>query len=309
MVNAPNMERIRNIIEYNQRKVIECFNKDNKIESHVLNHIWRIFLQLEDKELVKAIYERAKSSQLPDGGWGYTGSEQSIVGITATVVQLLFWSKHVLRDDEQICNQINCCIKSAINYILEKSGDGAYWSEPTESNIKNVHGLIDVNHYISQVLFYYLSEHDNHTISQKYQLLCNWYVSLQCADGGWHEVDKIRSRIGTTADAVRALLPNKLYRAFIVKGSDFLVNNQNVYSGYWANGNRDKCFDAMKTLLATSFILNLSDRYYESICLGTDFLLTFNTDAMGFEEMCDILSILIDIYMFFSMPEYEKKFF
>lgn len=303
------LEQISEIIATNQVRVEEYLFENNNIESHILNHMWRIFLQSGNENCIKRVFNEMKARQLKDGGWGYADSEQSILGITATVVQLLFWSKHILSADKQLCNEIDASVEKSIRYILKNGSKYDFWEEPSESNLKRKHGLIDVNHYIAQIFFYYLQEHENKEMLDKYQLLCNWYISLQCADGGWHELDKVRSRIGTTADAVRALLPNKTYSAFIMKGTDFLVNNQNIYSGYWANGNRDKCFDALKTLLASSSILNMKGRYYESICLGTKYLLTLDIENMDFEEMCDILSIYIDIYSCFLNSDEKKKFF
>lgn len=300
---------LERIIQITRGRIVQEFLKTENMESHLLNHVWRIFLQTEDKEMVKEVVIRTVGRQLQDGGWGYAQSTQSVLGITATIIQLLFWSKSVLCNTGSMCASIDVCIHKAMKYLMNNNDNNVFWTEKDETVLKRKHGLIDINHYIAQDLFYYYKEKEATDVMKRYYSLCNWYVSLQCIDGGWHEVDKIRSRIGTTADAVRALLPNTTYKAFIEKGTDFLVNNQNTYMGYWANGNLDKCFDSMKTVLATAAIFKMGDKYYEYICLGTNYLLTLDIDLFNFEEICDLLSVFIDVSMFLKNKNSHKDFF
>lgn len=292
--------------EYVQQ-VVEYFSKNPRSESFIFNHIWRVLLQCELKKDIETAVRQAINTQLDDGGWGYNNHPYSVLGITATVVQLLFWSKSVISDNKSLCLEIDMVIQSAVHYILGNQSNGVYWEENKKNTLIRNHGLIDLNHYVCQALYYFWLETKNKDIYIKYQNLCEWYISLQKPDGSWNEIDKKRTIVGATTDAVRALLPNTDYKRVVLKGTDYLVKMQDSRHGFWDGGNRDKSIDAMKTLLSTSMLFH-SSKYQSNINLGLNYLYSLRDSVSDIEEVCDLATVFLSANCFYRSNKSIKYF-
>lgn len=125
-----------------------------------------------------------------------------------------------------------------------------------------------------------------------------WLIDNQYKDGGWHEVDRVRSRIGTTADAIRGIILDDSYIKNVENGIKFLIDNQNIYHGYWMAGNVDKMSDALKGLLNSVNLLkdiNLKDDCIECIKKRIKWLYNNYEEMENLEENeYDLLTITID---------------
>lgn len=312
-MNEVKINLCKNIVNSYSTKIYdELYVKDNKLPIYIINHIYRVCLQLKDKEQIRKCLNIILNLQLDCGGWGIKSNDKEIgvYGITATEIQLLFWTMDILYDEEVL--PIKNAIIEGINYLLSNRTFDDYWKEQNET--ERLHGLLDLNHYILQVLYYAENRHDmllNHSlIGEVKKRLTNFYLVNQSNDGGWHEIGKIRTREGTTADAIRALLPNKEVKENIQKGIEFLINNQNPHEGYWASGNHDKCYDTMKAIINSIYMFEKDESYILAVERGIDYILTLNKEAMSLEELCDYISVLND-YIYASESSYymEKYFF
>lgn len=284
------------IIEKCYSDLRELILDSNYINNMVItNHLCRICLQREDKDAIHKLIHYIIENQLNDGGWGDNCSQQSIYGITATELQILFWSVCVINyKDNDEKKEIVSSARKGIDCLINKSNSDVYWKERGVTN--RVHGLLDLNHYIAECLYYInnvMGMGTRKTVIMLKQLYA-WYRCLQAADGGWHEIGKARYREGTTADAIRALLPDKRNKKFIQKGVDFLQNNQNPREGYWAGGNHDKCYDVLKAVINSLWLIDKEQKYIECIIKGIEYIIQFNLEEMDIEEKCDFLAVLID---------------
>ena len=304
------------INDYYPSLLEEYYQNAMKVPQYIFNHIFRIVLQVNDTVHISKMYRKLLEKQLPSGGWGSLQSNsEGLYGITATALQLLFWTIDRLRNDESSVKIIEDSIARGIDYLLRTDGD-EYWVEKNSSDRK--HGILDLNHYILQCLYYALNyENGSDKKFQKgetaywYDKLSNFYLRTQEEDGGWHEIGKPRSRVGTTSDALRALLPNKKYVKYIGRGILFIIHNQNPYYGYWDAGNLDKCFDASKALINSVWANDNIFTSLDSIDKGLDYILTYDVDRMNFEEKCDLMTIFIDYVDLYKGKKYfmAKKFF
>lgn len=304
----------KSIVKENYQKVIDILYKEDEIiPMYIVNHIYRICLQKHDINNIKLCLERVLETQLDSGGWSFDGGSENegIYGITATETQLLFWTLAILKGEVDV-EKIKHSIDKGIKFLLEGYDKRGFWTEKVKS--KRNHGILDLNHYILQSLFYASSDKTGEFM---YKELCNkigdltdFYKETQTNDGGWHEIGKIRTRVGTTADAVRALLPRKEVKTIIQKGIDFLVDNQHPYEGYWCGGDHDKCYDALKAIINSLWIIEKSPRYINAIEIGIDYILSFELEELNLEELCDLYSVILDyIYMKENAYYVEKYYF
>ena len=169
------------------------------------------------------------------------------------------------------------------------------------------HGMIDRLHYLMQTEYYLVNlnkEFNLLNLTQEQSLMrywnkdTRWIIERQEQDGGWHEIDRVRSRIGTTADALRGIILNDKFMQNVLKGIDYIINNQNVYDGYWDAGNIDKNTDALKALINSRRLIkdsNIKGRIDKSIKDGTKWLMNNFDNAEKLEENdYDLLTITID---------------
>ncbi len=258
-------------------------------EIYLVNHILRLCMQMNDINAIDQGCIHLIQRQNDDGGWGYNNTNTSVIGITATELQLLMWSQSI--NEKFKTEEIDRAINKGALYIINKR-HGDYWTDSEE--LQRKHGLCDTNHYIAQFLYYYKHYYDycsNNLLDNLYK----WYINNQAEDGGWHEIDKERFREGATADSIRALLPSLNNAAYIKKGVDFLISCQNPYMGYWAGGNHDKIYDCLKAILNSLWVIDINEEHIESINKGLNYILAFDFYSFNIEEMCDYLTVLIDI--------------
>lgn len=298
------------IIENNYADLTELIFDDNYKENMIItNHLCRICLQRKEQEAISKLRYYIIQNQLGDGGWGDGSSRSSIYGITATEMQLLFWSIHTINyKDNSERKQIEESIEKAMGFLISKINVDVFWKEEKHTN--RIHGLLDLNHYIAECLYYinYFMNIGTNTTEVMLEQLYSWYCSLQAVDGGWHEIGKVRFREGTTADAIRALLPDSRNKKYIQKGVDFLLNNQNPGVGYWAGGNHDKCYDVLKAIINSLWLIDKEHKYIDCIMKGIEYILQFNLEKMDIEEKCDFLAVLIDAVNM-NNDEYKFKLF
>ena len=297
-------KEIMEIINRNYSKTLSLFAMHN---TKIKNHILRVSLKMKDRTSCKAFVDYYCKIQKNDNGWGLSDNSVSIPGVSATVLQLLMWYYYEIDVDTNVYDRI----KSGIEYLINNSN---YSLLETSPRLKTIgHGIIDVNHYITQDLYYYVYCFSN---SEPYYSIRTKMVEdickIQSDDGGWHEIDKIRMRCGVTSDAIRALLPDKKNYYYINKGIIFLLNNQNPYHGYWECGNLDKIFDVLKTLINSHWLLekDIQIKNEGSIEKGLKYLLQNIEDSkLNEEEICDYLAVLLDYLDFRTQQETVKLFF
>ena len=167
--------------------------------------------------------------------------------------------------------------------------------------------MIDRLHYLMQTEYYlfdfdvkycFLNQSQRQKLAEFWKKDTNWMIDRQMQDGGWHEVDRVRSRIGTTSDAIRGINLNDECLDSVKNGIKFIINNQNIYDGYWEAGNIDKNTDALKALINSRRIMDDAKFIKEidkSIINGTKWLVNNFDKAEKLEENdYDLLTVTID---------------
>jgi len=288
-------------------KIILC-----ELNQSELNHVFRVALQLEDVSIMHSLMQELLRRQNDDGGWPYKLNGLSVIGITATAVQLIFWTIYIAAPQLSAGtkNSYEIRIKKALSYIFSKKRKAVFWD--VEQDNERKHGVLDSNHYISQALYYannYEKElFDKELVLQTQIDLYKFYLEQQSkADGGWHEIGKLRLRVGVTSDAIRALLPNPKLKSSIMAGIQFLINNQHPIEGYWEGGNLDKIYDALKTLINSYWIIDAKLDAFSAIEKGITYL--DGASHLELESLCDYWSVIIDYNNLVSSPNKEKLFF
>ncbi len=203
--------------------------------------------------------------------------------------------------EKEYAEKIISTITRSVDYIIE--------NHDMHYNINRTfgHGMIDRLHYLMQTEYYLLEFNKRYHFLNDKQILelekywdkdVYWIRSNQTEDGGWHEVDKVRSRIGTSADAIRGINLNGTCKECLTQGIIFIIRNQNTYDGYWETGNIDKTTDALKALINSRRIINDPDicaLIDESIIKGTLWLVANFDNAEKLEENeYDLLTVTID---------------
>ena len=297
---------IDKISSFNKEKLEFLSNKNNKIfdfrDLNLVHHVWRVVIQLGIDFRIKEVCSYIIKLQDENGEWGNRDFHHNY-GDTIVNIHRLLWSLVVLDKDlnnKDFCNQIITSVKKSINYILD--------NHDIHYNINRTfgHGMIDRLHYLMQVEFYLIKLNDNYNllteeqyeITEKYYSSDNqWMINNQKEDGGFDEVDRLRTRIGTTSDAVRAINLDNSFIKTVKKSIDFIMINQNKYDGYWDSGNIDKNSDALKALLNSKQLFKgeYAGKIEQSVNNGIAWLLdNFNTSETLSENEYDLLTITID---------------
>lgn len=300
------MYEFENITEFNKSYYKYLKENSDVFENKSLNlvhHIWRVVLQLEIIDRIKQVCDLMLDMQNKNGEWGNRDKHHNF-GDTVVNVHRLLWSVFIMQKNEynlEYINKIIEAVKKSVNYIIE--------NHDMHYNINRAfgHGVIDRLHYLMQTEYYilYFNEKYKFLNVQQIEILkefwnkdINWIMDNQMSDGGWHEVDRVRSRIGTTSDAIRGINLNKECINSVKKGIKFIINNQNIYDGYWEAGNIDKNTDALKTLINSRRIIddeNLIKKIDTSIKEGTKWLVENFDRAEKLEENdYDLLTVTID---------------
>jgi predicted RNA-binding protein YlqC (UPF0109 family) len=328
-------DKIYLLIEKNYEEYLLNYELDQHTPLYIFNHLFRVILQRADCKKLNKMVPFLISAQNDDGSWGSSVKlNNGLVGVTATCIQMLFWYNHIISNErknnlKEFGNSYDGAVKTSIqrgiDFIKHSYTNKIYWEETNSFSFRK-HGILDINHYILQAFYYTIKYGDwikeKNWIIERYDLLSEFFINNQANDGGWHEIGKVRFRTGTTADALRGLLPNIMFSSSIESGVMYLINNQHPEQGYWAAGNIDKMFDALRTLLyAVPFINSRQhqDITISRIHLGVNFVLSnFNfdnnllviPDKKNIEEVCDLLTLLID-YKNCAFDNYDniKEFF
>lgn len=270
---------------------------------NIVHHIWRVVLQFEIEERIKQVINLIMNMQRENGEWGERDKHHNF-GDTVVNIHRLLWSLFIIqkgKDDLECINKIINSVVKSIDYIIE--------NHDMHYNINRTfgHGVIDRLHYLIQTEFYIIEFNKKYNFLNKSQEAklkefwnkdISWMMEKQMQDGGWHEVDKVRSRIGTTSDAIRGINLNKKCLESVKKGIEFIINNQNIYDGYWEAGNIDKNTDALKALINSRRIIEdskLIEKIDKSIKNGTKWLVNNFEQAEKLEENdYDLLTVTID---------------
>lgn len=300
------MYKFDNLKEFNEEYYKYLSNNNNVFENKSLNlihHIWRVVLQFEIQNRIEEVCKLIIVRQKSNGEWGERDKHRNF-GDTVVNIHRLLWTLFVLNKknkDVKLNNLITNSIKKSVDYIIENH-DMHY-----TINREFGHGMIDRLHYLMQTEYYLVNlnkEFNLLNLTQEQSLMrywnkdTRWIIERQEQDGGWHEIDRVRSRIGTTADALRGIILNDKFMQNVLKGIDYIINNQNVYDGYWDAGNIDKNTDALKALINSRRLIkdsNIKGRIDKSIKDGTKWLMNNFDNAEKLEENdYDLLTITID---------------
>lgn len=300
------MYKFDNLREFNKEYYNYLSNNNNVFENKSLNlihHIWRVVLQFEIQNKIEEVCKLIIDRQKSNGEWGERDKHRNF-GDTVVNIHRLLWTLFVLNKknkDVKLNNLITNSIKKSVDYIIENH-DMHY-----NINREFGHGMIDRLHYLMQTEYYLVNlnkEFNLLNLTQEQLLMkywnkdTRWIIERQEQDGGWHEIDRVRSRIGTTADALRGIILNDKFMQNVLKGIDYIINNQNVYDGYWDAGNIDKNTDALKALINSRRLIkdsNIKGRIDKSIKDGTKWLMNNFDNAEKLEENdYDLLTITID---------------
>lgn len=300
------MYKFDNLREFNKEYYNYLSNNNNVFENKSLNlihHIWRVVLQFEIQNRIEEVCKLIIDRQKSNGEWGERDKHRNF-GDTVVNIHRLLWTLFVLNKknkDVKLNNLITNSIKKSVDYIIENH-DMHY-----NINREFGHGMIDRLHYLMQTEYYLVNlnkEFNLLNLTQEQSLMrywnkdTRWIIERQEQDGGWHEIDRVRSRIGTTADALRGIILNDKFMQNVLKGIDYIINNQNVYDGYWDAGNIDKNTDALKALINSRRLIkdsNIKGRIDKSIKDGTKWLMNNFDNAEKLEENdYDLLTITID---------------
>ena len=300
------MYKFDNLREFNKEYYNYLSNNNNVFENKSLNlihHIWRVVLQFEIQNKIEEVCKLIIDRQKSNGEWGERDKHRNF-GDTVVNIHRLLWTLFVLNKknkDVKLNNLITNSIKKSVDYIIENH-DMHY-----NINREFGHGMIDRLHYLMQTEYYLVNlnkEFNLLNLTQEKSLMrywnkdTRWIIERQEQDGGWHEIDRVRSRIGTTADALRGIILNDKFMQNVLKGIDYIINNQNVYDGYWDAGNIDKNTDALKALINSRRLIkdsNIKGRIDKSIKDGTKWLMNNFDNAEKLEENdYDLLTITID---------------
>ena len=300
------MYKLDNLREFNKEYYNYLSNNNNVFENKSLNlihHIWRVVLQFEIQNKIEEVCKLIIDRQKSNGEWGERDKHRNF-GDTVVNIHRLLWTLFVLNKknkDVKLNNLITNSIKKSVDYIIENH-DMHY-----NINREFGHGMIDRLHYLMQTEYYLVNlnkEFNLLNLTQEQSLMrywnkdTRWIIERQEQDGGWHEIDRVRSRIGTTADALRGIILNDKFMQNVLKGIDYIINNQNVYDGYWDAGNIDKNTDALKALINSRRLIkdsNIKGRIDKSIKDGTKWLMNNFDNAEKLEENdYDLLTITID---------------
>ena len=300
------MYKLDNLREFNKEYYNYLSNNNNVFENKSLNlihHIWRVVLQFEIQNRIEEVCKLIIDRQKSNGEWGERDKHRNF-GDTVVNIHRLLWTLFVLNKknkDVKLNNLITNSIKKSVDYIIENH-DMHY-----NINREFGHGMIDRLHYLMQTEYYLVNlnkEFNLLNLTQEQSLMrywnkdTRWIIERQEQDGGWHEIDRVRSRIGTTADALRGIILNDKFMQNVLKGIDYIINNQNVYDGYWDAGNIDKNTDALKALINSRRLIkdsNIKGRIDKSIKDGTKWLMNNFDNAEKLEENdYDLLTITID---------------
>lgn len=292
----------KQIMDFNNKYLIELNNANENIfkgkSMNIIHHIWRVVLQFEIKSLIRNICDIIINDQNSNGSWGRKDIEDNF-GITVVTLHRLLWSV-ILIDDEHIDDIVRCISKALI--FIEPLHSIAY-----KENAVPRHGVIDRLHYLIQLEYYIVKYNKKYKFTTPNILMKlknnlkadqEWLANRQSKDGGWHELDRVRSRIGTTADAIRGLNLDKNYIENVENGIKYLINNQNTYHGYWMAGNVDKMSDALKSMLNSINVIRddeLRQQCFNSIQRGISWLYrNYQTLEKLEENEYDLLTITID---------------
>ena len=300
------MYKFDNLREFNKEYYNYLSNNNNVFENKSLNlihHIWRVVLQFEIQNKIEEVCKLIIDRQKSNGEWGERDKHRNF-GDTVVNIHRLLWTLFVLNKknkDVKLNNLITNSIKKSVDYIIENH-DMHY-----NINREFGHGMIDRLHYLMQTEYYLVNlnkEFNLLNLTQEQSLMrywnkdTRWIIERQEQDGGWHEIDRVRSRIGTTADALRGIILNDKFMQNVLEGIDYIINNQNVYDGYWDAGNIDKNTDALKALINSRRLIkdsNIKGRIDKSIKDGTKWLMNNFDNAEKLEENdYDLLTITID---------------
>lgn len=300
------MYKFDNLREFNKEYYNYLSNNNNVFENKSLNlihHIWRVVLQFEIQNKIEEVCKLIIDRQKSNGEWGERDKHRNF-GDTVVNIHRLLWTLFVLNKknkDVKLNNLITNSIKKSVDYIIENH-DMHY-----NINREFGHGMIDRLHYLMQTEYYLVNlnkEFNLLNLTQEQSLMrywnkdTRWIIERQEQDGGWHEIDRVRSMIGTTADALRGIILNDKFMQNVLKGIDYIINNQNVYDGYWDAGNIDKNTDALKALINSRRLIkdsNIKGRIDKSIKDGTKWLMNNFDNAEKLEENdYDLLTITID---------------
>lgn len=300
------MYKFEDIIKFNKEYYDYLTINANIFENKSLNivhHIWRVVLQFEIEERIKQVISLIMNMQRENGEWGERDKHHNF-GDTVVNIHRLLWSLFIIekgKDDLKCINKIINSVVKCIDYIIE--------NHDMHYNINRAfgHGVIDRLHYLIQTEFYiiefnkkynFLNKSQESKLKEFWNKDISWMMEKQMQDGGWHEVDKVRSRIGTTSDAIRGINLNKKCLESVKKGIEFIINNQNIYDGYWEAGNIDKNTDALKALINSRRIIEdskLIEKIDKSIKNGTKWLVNNFEQAEKLEENdYDLLTVTID---------------
>lgn len=275
---------------------------DNK-SLNLIHHIWRVVLQFEISYRIREICRIIIEQQRSDGEWGNRDKHHNF-GDTVVNIHRLLWSLYVLdkNDKEKETRElIVSSIKKCIGYII-KNHDMHY-----NINRDFGHGMIDRLHYLMQTEYYLIKFNKKYNLlstDQEKELIAfwnkdiDWMIDKQQEDGGWHEVDRVRSRVGTTSDAIRGIYLDDKHMNEIIKGIRYIIDNQNIYDGYWDAGNIDKNTDALKALINTRRLVKdekTKETINKSIIEGTKWLVNnYENEEKIEENEYDLLTITID---------------
>ena len=226
------MYKFDNITKFNEDYYNYLIKTNDIFENKSLNlihHIWRVVLQFEITDRIKQVCDLIIGMQKPNGEWGERDKHHNF-GDTVVNLHRLLWSLFIIqkeKDNDIYINKIIEAVKKSVDYIIE--------NHDMHYNINRTfgHGMIDRLHYLMQTEYYlldfdvkycFLNQSQRQKLAEFWKKDTNWMIDRQMQDGGWHEVDRVRSRIGTTSDAIRGINLNDECLDSVKNGIKFIIN-------------------------------------------------------------------------------------
>jgi len=218
-------------------------------------HVCRVVNQLGAARRFYGVYALIAAARTPSGGWGPWAAESARVGITAFVTNVMASSGLAMFD-----GRIREAVRAGTRFLLGAQAPDGRWREaagplrasaPQEERVAVLRGDVDVTCAVVHAIRRGASwaPELRRMIEESFRRGMEWLVSTQAPDGGWVEEGKDRSRVGATADAVRALaLRRAANEGRMARAAGFLVERQEE-DGSWDDGDVDHTCDAVRGIV------------------------------------------------------------
>lgn len=230
-------------------------------------HVFMVFAQTNTLKFYKKEVLALCNAQKNDGSWGiYVDSlSGGNIGVTALAVRLLLYAKQHVRNlklENSIIKGINCLLRSQETegnwQKYSSSADG----EEIDSYLQSItvtRGEIDITCGPLRTLYMaWKSGYLTKSTENAYMRGVDWLLQLQHRDGSWAEFHKKRSRVASTADALRVIVKVHEIRPQSVHSAvNFIIKSQQS-KGFWDEGDIDHTADCVRALLMSFGIVDFN---------------------------------------------------